>query len=397
VKTYEYRGLDAQGRSVRGMIEAAGAKQARESLAAAGILAERVAPAGRQMRVNAEARASLYRELGSLLRAGMPLVQSIGVLMDSPGSSSRALLAGVRDRVQEGVSLAAALKAGTSSVSDFEEAIIAAAERAAAVPDALESLADLLEQGEKVRHRLRSAMVYPAIVTVAGVLVAGLMLGFLVPRAQDVLAQSRGSLPGLTVFMMGFGRWVVRWGLAVPLAGLLAGLWHYERRRRDRAYRVRADRVLFRLPVFGYGYVLLAQLRFARTLAVLVRSGVGLVEGVALAGRATGSPWLADLADEQAEALRHGSRLSEAVRRMGPLGRDLPAWIQVGEMGGELARLLDHAAQRCLERWERSTTRSLSILEPMLILCVGGFVLLVTLSVLLPVLNLSKGLGVPAG
>ena len=138
---------------------------------------------------------------------------------------------------------------------------------------------------------------------------------------------------------------------------------------------------------------MLASLRFCRTLSVLLKGGVALIDGLVLAGRATGSPWVARIAAEEAETVRHGGRLSDAVARIPPLAESLPGWIRIGEASGGLAKLLDSAGQRYQVRWDRFITRCLSFLEPILIIAIGGFVLLVTLSVLLPVLQLSQAVG----
>jgi general secretion pathway protein F len=375
------------------MVEAAGVKQARASLAAGGILAESLAPAGRPARVGPETRALIYRELSSLLRAGMPMVNSLGVLMASPElAGAAAIVAGVRDKVQEGSDLAGAIRSASLSVRPFEEAVIHAGEVAGSLPESLENLAILIEHSERVGHRVRSALIYPSMVFVVGIVVAAVMMGLLVPRAQDILAQVHGSMPRITVFMVGFSRWWVRWFPAVLLLVIVVGVWFRSRIAKDAAFRREVDRRLFGAPLIGRGYALVVNIRFARTLSALTRSGVSLVEGLLIAGRATGSPWIGSMSEEESESVRHGARLSDAVRRMGPLAEALPGWIQVGEASGDLGNLLEQAAVRYQEKWERFSTRAVGILEPMLILVIGGFVLLVTLAVLLPVLSLSRGL-----
>jgi general secretion pathway protein F len=393
VKTYEYRGLDGAGKSCAGLVEAGGIKEAREKLAARDILAERLAPAGRPARVGAEMRAVVYRELSALLRAGMPMVKALGVLMNLPELRRIApFVAGIRDRVQEGSGLAVALANASGSVRPFEEAIIYAGERAGSLSESLDNLAALIEQSERVGQKARNALIYPALVFALGLVVAGVMMGVLLPRAEDILAQVHGTIPGITAVMVGVGRWFARWSGAAAAAIAAAAAWFASRIRRDPALRLRVDRGLFGLPLFGRGYSLVAGIIFARTLAVLARSGVGLVEALAVAGRATGSAWLQSMAEEQSEAVRHGLSLSEAVRRMGPLSETLPGWLQIAEESGEMGRLLDQAADRMQERWERLSSRALGILEPALILVIGAFVLLVTLAVLLPILSLSRGL-----
>jgi len=391
MKTFEYRGLDRSGRPRKGLVEAISVKDARERLAAEGVLVEKIAPAGRRARFPAELRATLYRELSALLAAGIPIVRALDNLIQSPDMAPvRTLLAGVRDRVKEGASLADALAEASGSVSAFERALIAAAERAGDVDATLERLAGFLEEEERIRARVQTALIYPLIVATVGVCVAILMLGLLVPRARELLAAGNLPLPAITRFMVGVSALVGRWGAAAAAVIAVFVCCVVNRLRRDPKLRERLDRRLFALPLVGPGYTLLVNVRFARTLALLLEGGVGMIEGIQLAGRATGSAWVARLAETEAETVRHGGTLSEAVRKIPPLKSTLPGWIYIGEASGGLARLLENAGRRYQERWERFVTRSLGLLEPFLIIVIGGFVLLVTLSVLLPVISLTR-------
>jgi general secretion pathway protein F len=394
MQTFEYRGYDAAGRPKRGLIEALSVKEAREKLAAEGTLAERLTAAGRRLRFAAVQRATVYRELSALLGAGVPLVRAFENLVQSPETGNlRPLLAGVRDRVREGASLAEAFRDASGSVTLFETAVIQAAERSAAVESTLERLASFLEEQERVRARIEGALLYPLIVFTVGVCVAVLMLGLLVPRAKELLDAGNVPLPAITRFMIGMGSALLWFGPAVAAAAVGGAFVLRGRLRRDADLAVRWDRRLFALPVWGRGYTILAELRFTRTLDLLLRGGVSLIEGLALAGRATGSPWVARLAEQEADAVRHGSPLSDAVRRIPPLAVSLPGWIQVGEASGGLERLLESAGRRTQDQWERYVARCLALLGPALILVVAGFVLLVALSVLLPVISLTQTMG----
>lgn len=393
MKTYEYRGFDENGRACKGLVEALSIKDTREKLAADGILAERVSVTGQRLRFPADVRAVVYRELSSLLGAGLPLVRALDTLIQSPETGgSRVLLAGVRDRVKEGAPLAHALSEASSSITMFERAIIEVAERSATVELMLERLASFLEEQERLRGRIQGALIYPSIVLAVGICVAIVMLALLVPRARDMLADTGMPLPALTRFVIGFGGFMIKWGLL--LAGALIAMFFYVRHRlsHDADFRVQCNRRLFSVPLLGRGYRILVNLRFSRTLLILLHSGISIIDSLILAGRATGSAWIARLAETEAGSVRHGSSLSDAVRRIPPLSSSLPGWIQIGEASGGLERLLESAGQRYQEHWDRFVGKCLGFLEPVLILLIGGFVLLVTLSVLLPVLSLSQGL-----
>jgi general secretion pathway protein F len=394
MKTFEYRGYGADGRAARGLVEATSVKEARDRLCRDGVLAERIAVTSRKVRLRAGGRALIYREVTALLGAGLPLVKALDILIQSPElREAHIVLAGVRDSVREGQSLADALVAASPSTTAFEHAIIAAAERSGNVERMLESLASFIEEQEKVKEKVQGALIYPSIVFAVGLCVATVMLGVLVPKARMIMAGSGAKLPALTVWMTAVGRFLMHWGLVLALGLAAAYAWAVRHAARDADWRRTWSRRVFRLPMIGRGYTLLANMRFARTMAILLGGGVSAIDALAHAGRATGNAWIAELSAAEAEKVRHGSSLSDAVRRIPPLAETLPGWMRIGEAGGGLDRLLENAGRRYQEQWDRFVGRSLSILEPVLILAIGGFVLLVTLSVLLPVLSLTKGIG----
>jgi general secretion pathway protein F len=219
------------------------------------------------------------------------------------------------------------------------------------------------------------------------------MLGLLLPKTQDLLKNSVAPMPVLTRCMLALGNAAMRWGPVVVAAVLAAVVYVRFRLRRDAAWRRAVDMRLFSVPLLGRGYTMLAGCRFAGTMAVLIRGGVSLVDGLAHAGRATGSVWIAELAEKEAEAVRHGTNLSDAVARIPPLAETLPGYIRVGEASGGMERLLEGASERLRGQWDKFITRGLNLLEPALILLIGAFVLLVTLSVLLPILSFTRMVG----
>lgn len=389
--TFQYKGFDAAGKAVRGLLEAPSAKAARESLLARAVFVERIGTTSRGTRFAALDRSTLYRELATLVDAGVPLARALDMLIDTPGlAASRPHIARVRDAIKDGADLATAFAAG-APLSSFERAMLGVAEQSAAIGPVLDRLADFLDEHDDMRQRVRSALIYPAIVVGMGICVAAVMLGVLLPRMQSFLAETQVvSMPALTRFMLAVGRFSKVWGLVVLLLIVGGVALLRTRLRADDGLRRRWDRRLFRLPGVGRGYSLLVNMRFARTLCLLLQGGVPLIDGVVLASQSTGSPWVTYLMHKESEKVRHGDRLSDALGRVPPLAGSLPGWVRVGEASGGMVRLLERAAKRYEARWTRFLARALSVLEPVVILLIGGFVLLVTLSVLLPVLDMSR-------
>lgn len=402
MKTFSYKGYESSGRATRGLVEALDLKDAREKLAGQGVYAGEVVPAGgeaagilsrKSVAFTLDVRAMIYREMAALLRAGIPLAQALEILIDSPElGNSRSALAGVRDQVRDGKALAEALRSSSSRVSSYEEAAVAVGERAGALEESLDRLGRFLDQQRSMRENVGTALVYPSIIIVLALVIGAGVLGMMVPRMGELLAESHVELPILTKAMMGFASLLAKALLPGLVAVGLGGFLLLRSMARNPAVKRRWDRFWYSPPLIGRAYAALVNIRFARTLALLVRGGVPLVESLDFAGRATGSPWVEDLLRRESESVRHGSRLSDAVRRIPPLRTSLPGWIEAGEASGDLAGMLECAADRYQRQWDRLVSRGLSVLEPVLVILVGGFVLLVALSILLPILSMNKQL-----
>lgn len=399
--TFEYKGYDASGRSQSGLIEAADLKDARKRLAGRGILPETLQAAGgipsrraaKASAFNSDIRTMFYRELSALLGSGVPLVPSLDVILQAPElDQARSRLAAVRDAVREGRSLSAAMAGVSPQVTPFEQAVMEVGERTGGMHEALDRLATFLEEQEKLREKLMTALLYPCVVVSLAVIVAGFVLVFMLPMMQRLFEDAQLKLPLLTRAMLAGGR-----GAGVLLLALAAGVavgvpWVRRRWRADDALRMRLDRWLFSVPVLGGGWRNLASLRFVRVLGLLLERGVGLIESVPMAGKASGSAWLADCARRETDAMGQGKPLVEVIRGIRPLHPSLAAWVQAGEAGGNLSGLLDNAAQRFQQSWDRLATRGMLLLEIGMTLGIGLFVALIALAVLLPVLQMNKGI-----
>jgi general secretion pathway protein F len=390
--TFVYRGFATEGAAVRGDIVAEGPKQARQLLAERGIMVETLSGAalGRH-RLDVASRSLFYREMAALVEGGMAVVEALALLAGMPEMKrSRRLLLAARDAVEAGDGLAVALEAACPDLGPFERAIFRVAEQSGQVETALATLADYLDEQAQIRARVQSALMYPAIVASVGTVLGIIMLAVLLPRAQGLFEVNGVAPPLLTRVAMRASAWAFDWGWIVLLVAIFVGWVLWRRRRR---YVAVTDRVRLRIPVIGRGYRLLIQARFAEALALLLRTGMSVVDALPLAGEASGSSICAAATTEQAECVRHGTSLSDAIQAVPLLSASLPQWVRTGEHTGDLSGMLSRGAERVRREWDRYITRVLALLEPALILLVGAFVLVVVLSVLLPMMSLGQGLG----
>lgn len=393
MKTFEYRGFDGDGRRARGLIEADSPKHARELLARRGLMPETLTPAGDAAGggrwTRGIDRAAVCRELAALQAAGLPLSQAMDILIESPEwTSMRPVLAGIRDRIREGASPADAFAA--SGVGALETAVLHAGQRAGALADSLRRIAEVLEEDTRIRERVRSALVYPVLVSTLALLIAGGIFGFLLPSFARLFEEARVPLPALTRGVLAFGRAAGLLGPPLLAAAAAAAAWERRRWRAAAEVRVRWDRFQSRLPVVAGAREAMVGLRFSRTLSLLLRGGIPLLEALQLAADASGSAWAAREMTREVESIRHGGTVREAIRRIEPLRRTLGPWIEAGEQSGDLPGMLDVAAARCEEVWNRRLARALALLEPALILVLGAMVFVLAMAILLPILALNR-------
>ena len=212
---FEYKGFDATGRTQSGLVEAADLKEARKILAARGILPETVQAArgtatrrgARAAIFSADVRTMFYRELAALLGSGVALAPALDVILQAPElDQARTLLAAVRDMVREGRALSAAMPVASPQVTLFEQAVLEVGERTGGMPEALARLAAFLEEQEKLREKLMTALLYPLIVVSLAVIIGGLVLTLLLPKVQSLFSEAQLELPALTRILLAGGR-----------------------------------------------------------------------------------------------------------------------------------------------------------------------------------------------
>lgn len=390
--TYEYSGYKTDGTPCRGRVDAGGTKQATRQLAADGVFVESLSASRVHLRLRVSQRSSIYRELGALLGAGLPLDRAISLMMESEDAGMSAVLSSVMGRIREGHGLADSLAEFCTDMKGYESAALASAERSATLPAMLSKMADMLDAQDNVRDKLRSALVYPSFVLCLGLLIGGIMLGVVVPKTNAMLEASGMTLPRASVLIVAGAKIVAGVLLAVGIAAVLLVAVARRRAAGDKDAAVTLDKLMLRLPMMKPARGL-AGMRFASILSVLTESGMPVVSALPIAGAGTGHPWIEACVAEQTVNVRNGKSLSGAVSALPMLGHELGEWVRVGEAGGCMAAMLDVAAARLQREWDNALSRRLALLEPVMLTVVGVYVLVVALALILPMIGMTKGLG----
>lgn len=393
---FRYRALSPDGREQAGVIEADSGRGARTLLRERGLhplevdaLSASAAGRAARARLPATELMLLSRQWATLLAAGLTVEQSLGAMIEqSERESTRQLLAGVRAEVLAGHSLHAALDRHAAAFPAIYRASIAAGEQSGELARVMLQLADHLERSGDLRRKTLQALIYPAIVAVVAVLVIASLMIWVVPQVVGVFAQGKQTLPLLTRVMIGTSGFLRDWGwlllVLVAASGLaLAGML------RNESVRRRADRVLLALPLLGRHLRTLDAARFASTLAILVGSGVPLLAALGAGARVVGRLPMRDAIDAATARVREGASLARALgatRAFPPL---LVHMVASGEATGRIEALLERAAGLQRQELEVRTATLTSLMEPLLLLVMGGVVLLIVLGVMQPIIEIN--------
>ena len=389
---YEYKGYTATGEACSGSIDASSEKHALRLLMEKGIVAEQVRTAKLTGQLSPAARAAIYRELSALLSAGIQLDAALELLIKSEGASAAKLLTGVLQRVREGADLSAAIGEYCGSVSSFELAALSAAEKAGKLPELCSKAAEFIEAMEAVRDKLRSALIYPSFVLALGFIIGVVMLGFVVPHTLNMLSNSGAELPMLSKVVIVLAKVLVIGSASLFVGALVAWFSAKAYAKNNLEFAEQFDRFVL-LHLGGAAMAGLVSMRFASILSVLSEAGMPIVNALPIAGEGTGNRWLKKLVLEQTERVRNGVAVSDAIDAVPVLRTELTGWARVGETGGCLPQMLEVAASKARRMWEKYMSVRLALLEPIMLVAIGGFVFLIAIAVLLPLLQMTKGFG----
>ncbi|HUX90854.1 MAG TPA: type II secretion system inner membrane protein GspF [Gallionellaceae bacterium] len=400
---FRYEALDSAGRTTHGVIEAEGLRQARTRVRELGLMVVKVdavtqetlhTGSGQRWRlrrgISSAQLSMLTRQLATLLEAGLTLESSLSALIEqSEDESVHQILAGVRSELLAGHTLAQAMGQYQSVFPDIYRALVKAGEASGELGHVMLRLADYTESRQVLRQKVVLAFVYPAIVTVVAFAVVLGLLIYVVPQVVSVFQQSQQTLPLLTRMLIGLSSALQAAWLYLLLALAGAGFIARALLRREEI-RFQWHLRLLRLPMLGRLIRGLNTARMASTLAILAGSGVPLLVSLqAAAGVVTNLPMRHAL-EEAAKKVREGVTLSRALAASGLFPPILVHLIASGESSGKLDAMLDRAATQQEQEIGNYTSVLTSLLEPVLILLMGGVVLTIVLAILMPIIEMNQ-------
>jgi general secretion pathway protein F len=453
---FEYKGLFvASGKSTQGVRDADNAKALRALLKREGILlteAQEESSARKAKgqggvgaffsRVGTSDIAMMTRQLATLVAAGIPLVEAVSALQEQVEKDAlRRVLSNVRDRLNEGTSLAKALEQHPKIFPPLYFNMVAAGEASGTLESVLSRLADFMENQARLKGKVGAALAYPALMLIFGSALMTLMMVVVVPKVTGIFASLDRALPWYTAVLIGvssalssnqmlgfvmgllgltflrqalaqakqqvwtvlsivtaigmltFGfvveSWV--WYLVGIGAGIVAGIFlsmflAFLRTPNGQLWK---DRWLLKLPLFGVIFRMLAVARFSQTLATLLKSGVPLLKAMEITRHVLDNAALAKVIEDAAMQVREGESIAQPLKRSGQFPPIVTHMIAVGEKSGQLEAMLENVARAYDSQVEVRVAAMTSLLEPLIIIFMGGGVGFIAFSILMPLIQMN--------
>ncbi|MCW2364433.1 MULTISPECIES: type II secretion system inner membrane protein GspF [Sphingobium] len=406
---FDYVVIDGAGREKRGLIRAETATDARSALAAKKLFVVRIGDGRGASGTKAEGKARPARSLLSFERNRLsnkdltlftrqlstlaqvsPLEEALRTITrQSEKPHVREIVSRVHQGVVEGRTLGEAMGMDPRSFPGLYRAMIAAGERSGSLPMLTERLAVLLERQAVMRSKLLTALAYPTVLAAFAVIVIISLMIFVVPLVVEQFDTLGQQLPLLTRIVMGISNMLASWWWAILILLVALGLIGW-RALKNEDVRLRADAMLLGVPFVGRLLRDLHAARMARTLATMVQSRLPVMEGLSLTVPTIHNRVLRAATSEIVESVRGGGSLSAAMRRADVFPPLLVYLAASGESAGQLDLMLERAAEYLEREFDSFTAAALSMLEPLIIILMGGIVAIIILSILLPIMQLQN-------
>lgn len=404
---FNYQALDAQGKTVKGVIEGDSERHVRSILRSRQLKPLDVSGSRkRQQETSPGSRFSLgqpklkhrdvalvTRQLASLVQSGLPLDEVLrATATQSRKPTVKSLMLQVRSRVLEGLSLAQSMAEAPRTFDNLYRAMVKAGESAGFLGPVLEQLADYTERSQQTRQKMQMALMYPVILLFVSLTVVILLMAFVVPKLVGLFEHNKESLPFLTQALIATSDFVVNYGIFV-LMGVVALVFWFRHLLKAPERELRWHRFLLRVPLVGELILQAETARYASTLGLLVESGVPLLEALRIAAQVLSNRELQKAGMGVAVSVKEGTSLNRALDQARVFPPLLVQMAASGEANGRLSEQLLHAAANQERELEFRVGTAMGLMEPLMVLILGVIVATIVMAILMPIFELNDMVG----
>lgn len=398
--TFEYVALGTDGKREKGLISADSARGARKELRVRQLTPVKL----QETKEKAAGRFDVFqtsplsksdlllitRQWAMMIGAGSPVeeaLQATASQAEKPGV--RKVLLDIRASVAEGYRLAEALGKHPKVFNGLYCSVVSAGETSGQLGSVLERLAEYLERARKVRQTITTALIYPCVLGLIAIAVISALMTIVVPKVVEQFDTIDQNLPALTEVMITLSDILRNFGVFI-LIGAVGLVWAVSLLMKRPAIKRAIDGALLRLPVIGKMLMQINSARFARTLSTLIGNGAPVLDGLSAAKSSLGNAVFQDAVGRIIVNVREGSSISRAMRASDTFPPMMVQLAASGEASGQLPDMLLRSATFLEDEFEATTKVALGLMEPLIILFLGGMVGLVVMAIMLPILQLNS-------
>lgn len=395
--TYVYKGVDKKGSQVQGEITSTSPALAKAQLLKQGISAKSVSKKSKPLlgekggSISPMDIAVFARQMATMMKAGVPLVQAFDIVADGLEKPSlKKLVLTIRDSVAAGGGFAPSLREHPKYFDELFCNLVDAGEQAGALETMLDRIATYKEKTEKLKSKIKKALSYPIAVVAVAIIVTGILLIKVVPQFAETFSSFGAKLPAFTLFVLHLSElvqsyWlIILLGIGAALAGLKIAI------RKSKAFAYLVDRYVLKIPVIGQIIYLSVMARFARTLSTTFAAGVPLIEALTSVAGAAGNKIYADAILKIREDVSTGIQLNVALKARGIFPTLLIQMASIGEESGALDAMLDKVATYYEEAVDNTVDSLTSLLEPLIMSVLGVLVGGLMIAMYLPIFQLGQ-------
>lgn len=395
--TFEYTALDSGGRRVSGILAAPTEQAVIAELESRNLMPVNIEPRkegssfGRG--ISGRTLSESYVQLADLLYAGVPLLRGLKLLGSRKAKPKlAAIFRELSEKVEKGVDLAAAMSERNDVFPPIHVAMVRAGEKGGFLEKVLARLGTLGIAQAELRAQMIGSLIYPAILSVMGVGIGGVVFGVFVPQFRETLSRMGGELPGITLLVFAASDAVTTYGVFTAIA-LALGIFGIITLSRDERFRVKIERFKVRAPVIGPLVRAHATARFCQLLGTMLDNNVPMLTALTIAKEGAGNKLIESAIAEAAEAVKSGQQLATPLEASGLFEDDVIEMIRMGEAANNLDEVLLKVAATIESRLSRGLQVATKLIEPLVLVIIGLVVLTVALALILPLAQASSNLG----
>ncbi len=399
MKRFDYKARDQEGRLHSGVIEATDENQAARVLRERQLLITFLKPKresfinelrlGLLGRISFTDKVNFTRQLATMINSGLNLTNALRILQEQANPVFAKMVGEILNQVESGNSFNKALSAHPKVFDQVYVALVKAGEEAGVLDKILGRLADNLEAQKEFRGKIKGAMIYPVIIIIGMMLVAGIMLVFVVPQLTSLFDEFQADLPMPTKILLAFSDFAVKfWYLALLLiGGLVIGI---PQLLKIPTVRYSYDKFFFKVPIIGPLRLKTMMAEFARTLSLLIGAGVLVVDALNIVRDSLGSPLYEEAVDSAALQVQKGYPMAAALADTGIFPTILPQMVSVGEETGKTDEVLDKIATFFSQEAEQAVKNLTTAMEPLIMILLGVGVAFMVIAVIMPIYSLTS-------